>query len=136
MEYLSTGTFSEREEASYSKESVVQLGKFKLGKIEVVQYDVFYSRSECKHWKGVSLQQATWRDVDKVSNGKGNNFVTSKEGKLLSSINSYDSFRIWDVGLERGRRSVEYHMATNLRRMGVGVKLMDWSLVPDKNSMV
>ena len=51
---------------------------------------------------------------------------TSKEGKLLESINPYDLFHIWDVGRELGRHCVEYHTARTLQDMGVSIKDMNW----------
>ena len=103
----------------------------KLGKIEVVQYATVYNRSEYKRWQGVALPQANMRDVAHLTDYGKHSFATSKEGRQIRSINSYDYYDVWDVGLQVGRRCVEYHMASSLQRMGISVKQVDWSQIPD-----
>jgi hypothetical protein len=94
------------------------LGPISTGTITVVEFEATYRDCEYKKWKGVSLPHS-WVSYPTSR-------PTSKEGKLLESINPYDLFHIWDVGRELGRHCVEYHTARTLQDMGVSIKDMNW----------
>ena len=61
---------------------------------------------------------------------------TTKKGKLIHQVKPYDVQlkKLWRIGRECGRLTVQYRMGHTLKGMGVELKPTDWSKIVTRKS--
>lgn len=121
----------------------------KVGKIEVVRYEVTFTHNEMEYQgcssgkeKEFAFLQANKKDVDKVTNQKYT-MTTTRKGRLLRDGKPYDppekkspkvpsprrmvSVPVYDIGDKPlGKLHVEYHMTQTLLDWGIQLIRPEW----------
>lgn len=102
----------------------------RIGTIEIVRFEASYIREEYRPTKDVTFNQANKSDTRQVTEGKYT-MSTTKKGRYVHRTRPYDVQlkKLWRIGSECGRLSVNYRMGHNLQDMGIELKPMDWSKV-------
>lgn len=87
-------------------------------------------KEEYREIKGVEFNQATKKDAYKVTEGKYT-MSTTKKGRYIHRSTPYDVQlkKLWRVGPESSRLTVQYRMGHTLKDMGLELKPIDWSRV-------
>ncbi len=102
----------------------------RIGTIEITRCDASYVKEEYREVKGVDFHQATKKDAFKVTEGKYT-MSTTKKGRYIHRSTPYDVQlkKLWRVGPESSRLTVQYRMGHTLKDMGLELKPIDWSRV-------
>ena len=108
----------------------------RIGKIEVVRCEASYVKQEYRKITDTVFNQATKKDAYKVTAGKYT-MSTTKKGKLIHQVKPYDVQlkKLWRIGRECGRLSVQYRMGHTLEAMGVELRPTDWSNIVGRKSV-
>ena len=102
----------------------------RIGTIEIVRCEASYVKEEYRSVKDIQFNQATKKDAYKVTEGKYT-MSTTKKGRYIQRSAPYDVQlkKLWRVGRECGRLTVNYRMGHTLKEMGVTLRPTDWSRV-------
>ena len=102
----------------------------RIGTIEVVRFEASYVRDEYRPVNDTSFNQANKKDAFKVTKGKYT-MSTTKKGRYIHRSTPYDVQlkKLWRVGKESGRITINYRMGHTLKEMGLELKPIDWSRV-------
>ena len=104
--------------------------KLRIGRIEVVRCEASYLKEEYRPTKDIDFDQANKKDALGVTNGKYT-MSTTKKGKYICRVRPYDVQlkKLWKVGPESGRITLNYRMGHTLREMGIELKETDWTKI-------
>ena len=104
--------------------------KAHIGKIEVVRCEASYLKEEYRPTRDINFDQANKSDALRVTNGKYT-MSTTKKGRHIHRVRPYDVQlkKLWRVGPECGRLTLNYRMGHTLREMGIEPREMDWTNV-------
>lgn len=107
----------------------------KIGTIEVVRYEASYVKEEYRPLKDTDFDQANKKDTYKVTDGKYT-MSTTKKGRYIHRTRPYDVQlkKLWRIGSECGRLTVNYRMGHTLQEMGIQLRSIDWSRVVFRRS--
>ncbi len=102
----------------------------RIGTIEVIRYEASYVKEEYRPLKDTDFDQANKKDTYRVTDGKYT-MSTTKKGRYIHRTKPYDVQlkKLWRIGSECGRLTVNYRMGHTLREMGVQLRPIDWSRV-------
>ena len=102
----------------------------RIGTIEITRCEASYVKEEYREIKGVEFHQATKKDAFKVTEGKYT-MSTTKKGRYIHRSTPYDVQlkKLWRVGPESSRLTVQYRMGHTLKDMGIVLRPIDWSKV-------
>lgn len=112
------------------KDRVDNKRKGHIGKIEVVRCEASYLKEEYRPTRDITFDQANKSDALRVTDGKYT-MSTTKKGRHIHRVRPYDVQlkKLWRVGPECGRLTLNYRMGHTLREMGIKLREMDWSSV-------
>lgn len=112
------------------KDTVEDKRKSKIGTIEVVRCDASYVKEEYRPIRDTNFNQANKKDAFKVTEGKYT-MSTTKKGRYIHRSAPYDVQlkKLWRIGRECGRLTVNYRMGHTLEEMGIPLRSTDWSRV-------
>lgn len=104
--------------------------KSKIGTIEIVRCEASYVKEEYRPIRDIEFNQANKKDAFKVTAGKYT-MSTTKKGRYIHRSAPYDVQlkKLWRLGRECGRLSVNYRMGHSLEEMGIQLRPTDWSRV-------
>ena len=104
--------------------------KSKIGTIEIVRCEASYVKEEYRPIRDIEFNQANKKDAFKVTAGKYT-MSTTKKGRYIHRSAPYDVQlkKLWRLGRECGRLSVNYRMGHSLEEMGIELRPTDWSRV-------
>lgn len=96
----------------------------------MVRCDASYVKEEYRPIKNIQFDQASKRDALKVTAGKYT-MSTTKKGRYIHRSAPYDVQlkKLWRIGRESERLTVNYRMGHSLEEMGVPLRATDWSRV-------